>query len=78
MSKRPDENGVAGPHRAKETLLLTLSLGIIFLFPPVILIFNKPVTIAGLPLSTIYLFAVWITIIGLCAYASRRLSGTND
>jgi hypothetical protein len=45
------------------------------LLPPIILIFAKPVLIAGVPLIVIYIFGVWAAAICAAMVLARRLAG---
>ena len=61
-------------------------LGTFLLMPPVVLLFATDTTVAGVPLIVVYLFGVWLALIGCAAWLARRLrprapdeaSGPND
>jgi hypothetical protein len=46
----------------------------ILLVPPMILIFAKPIMVAGVPLIFVYLFGVWAAAILCAMLVSRRLA----
>ena len=60
--------------RRLETAALVLPIfGAFLIVPPLIGVFNLPVSVFGIPLIAIYLFAVWIGLIGATVVLSRRL-----
>ncbi|WP_306118831.1 MULTISPECIES: hypothetical protein [unclassified Roseitalea] len=64
-----------------EMRWLVAVLAAILMLPPVLPLLDRPVTVFGLPLLPVYLFAVWAVAIALCAIASRhalRASGKPD
>lgn len=61
------------PERVRDAAGLLPIAASIMLLPPFILLFAAPVTIAGIPLIALYVFALWAGIV-LCAFfLSRRL-----
>ena len=61
-------------HRKNRDRALILPLvGLILLMPPVAGVFHLNTTIAGLPFTVVYLFAVWAALIAGAAALSRRL-----
>ena len=61
--------------RRLETAALFLPLfGALLIVPPLIGVFNLPFAILGMPIVAIYLFAVWIGLIGATALLSRHLA----
>ena len=68
---KPDGQGV----RDAATVLPVLT--IILLIPPIILIFARPSTIAGLPLILVYVFGVWAASILAALWLSTRLPGDD-
>lgn len=48
------------------------------LAPPIILIFAKPVIVAGVPLIVVYLFCVWAAAILCAMMVARRLAAEED
>ncbi|MEW5423189.1 hypothetical protein [Amorphus sp. 3PC139-8] len=46
---------------------------VILLMPPVLLLFDRPMLIGGIPLLHAYLFLVWLVFIGATAWLARRL-----
>lgn len=59
--------------RTEERQGALFLLGIILLVPPILLIFNRPERVLGIPALYLYLFLVWAVLIGLAAALSRRL-----
>jgi hypothetical protein len=43
------------------------------LLPPLVLLFNIPARLFGLPAEMIYLFVVWLALVAGTAWFSRRL-----
>ncbi len=64
--------------KSKESATIILCLGIFLLLPPVTLIFNKSVSMFGVPLIAVYLFSVWLLLIGLSAWIARRMPMKTD
>lgn len=63
--------------RAREHLVALFGLAVLLLTPPVLLIFNKPGHLFGIPMLYLYLFMVWAVLIALAALAAER-SETGD
>ena len=66
------------PSRTRELLVALFLLGVILLAPPVLLIFNKPTRILGIPSLYFYLFAVWTALIALVALTVEKRSATDE
>ncbi|MDZ7842799.1 MAG: hypothetical protein U5R46_18535 [Gammaproteobacteria bacterium] len=58
--------------RPRETAALLLCLGVVLLFPPIALIFDKPHRLLGIPLPVFYVFGTWLLLV-LGAYAVSRI-----
>lgn len=58
---------------ADRALVLTVAT-LILLTPPILSIFDVPVTILGVPLLHVYSFAVWLAAIG-CGFLLARQNG---
>ena len=54
------------------TLVLTV-LGALLMLPPFVMVFNQPISHWGLPQTVIYLFAVWLLLIGGTALLNHQL-----
>lgn len=69
-------------HRQKERyqrLMALLVLGVVLFTPPLLLVFNRPVRVLGLPLLLLYLFLAWGALVALAAVAARRMDwGTAE
>ena len=63
-----------GPRDAATVLPFVAT---VLLMPPVVLIFAAPVVAFGIPLIVVYVFAVWIVVIGAAGLAARRLTRTE-
>lgn len=59
-------------HHVAERLTALFVLGIVLLLPPVLLVFNRPERVAGVPTLYLYLFLAWLLLIGLAATIVRR------
>jgi predicted tellurium resistance membrane protein TerC len=64
--------------RAREHLVALFGFAVLLLTPPVLLIFNKPVRIFGIPALYLYLFLVWAVLIALAALAAERSQASDD
>lgn len=56
-----------------QRLVAIFALGLMLFLPPVLLVFNRPVLAAGVPILYLFLFLAWGVIIALGALATRRL-----
>jgi hypothetical protein len=66
------------PSRARELLIALFVLGVALLTPPLLIVFNNPARILGIPVLYLYLFAVWVVLIGLVAVAVERGGDAAD
>lgn len=57
---------------SSERLVVLLILGVLLFSPPFILIFDKSVLVAGIPLLFLYLFAAWLALIVLTMLVVER------
>jgi len=57
---------------SSERIVGLLILGIVMFSPPFILIFDKPVLVAGIPLLFLYLFLAWAALIALMMLVVER------
>ncbi len=55
-----------------ERLVATFLLGCVLLNYPVLFLFARRVTVAGIPLVYVYLFGVWTLLIGILALVIER------
>lgn len=79
---RPDPpDGSDRPLRDRKTrdraLILPL-VGLILLMPPFASIFRIDGTVGGVPITLVYVFAVWVVLIAGAATLSRRLRAGLD
>ena len=58
-------------------LLLTV-FGAMLLLPPLVYVFNQPITHFGIPQIVFYLFAVWLLLITGMALLTRALPPDTD
>ncbi len=65
--------GTTDGRRIREFGVLLPLGGLLLLLPPYILIFDQPVSLAGVPLLPAYIFTAWLTLIVLAALLSRRI-----
>jgi hypothetical protein len=74
MSQPATKQGVVGYRRKlREAALITPLLGLFLLLPPFISVFSIDVSVFGIPLIVLYIFAVWIFLILAARFLSRRL-----
>lgn len=59
--------------RTREAAGLLAVLGLFLLMPPVVGLFATPVSLAGVPLIVVYLFAVWLGLVLAAARLGRAL-----
>lgn len=65
------------PQRLRQTAALVPLLGLALLLPPLIALFTLPLTLGGVPLIVLYLFALWAVLIGAAAWLARRLDDAD-
>lgn len=53
-------------------LLFLFALGVLLLSFPVLAIFNRPATVAGIPVLYLYLFGVWLAGIAAVGWLARE------
>ena len=58
--------------RSTELLAVVFGLGGALLVWPLLTIANRPVLVAGIPALVLYLFAIWVGIVLVLAWAARR------
>jgi hypothetical protein len=66
------------PSRSRELLVALFVLGIVLLAPPLLIVFNKATRILGIPTLYLYLFAIWLALIALVAFAVERHDTAED
>jgi hypothetical protein len=66
------------PSRARELLIALFVLGVALLTPPLLIVFNSPARVLGVPVLYLYLFAVWVALIALVAVAVERGGDAED
>jgi hypothetical protein len=69
---------MARSRRLETAALLLPVFGALLFVPPLLGVFNIPVTIVGIPVVAIYLFSVWLGLIGATFVLSRRLGRGSD
>ena len=63
--------------RNGERLFALFLLGLLLLLPPVLLVFNRPVRVLGVPLLFLYVFTAWALLIALVARLARDEDGSG-
>ena len=63
--------------RGRELLAVLFPLFSALLVWPLLMVANRPVLVAGIPALVLYLFGVWVTIVIVLAWASRRPRGED-
>lgn len=64
--------------RVRDRSIIILLLGLALLVSPMASIFQIDAKLAGVPVTLIYLFAVWAILILGAAYLSRKLGHSED
>ncbi len=59
--------------RSGERQIALFLLGVVLLIPPVLLVFNRPIRVMGIPSLYFYVFAVWAGLIALTVLIARRI-----
>lgn len=59
--------------RTREAAGLLAFVGLFLLMPPVVGLFATPLSLAGVPLIVLYLFAVWLGLVLAAARLGRAL-----
>ena len=75
MVDRPADAKPEG--RLAERALVLTAATLILLTPPILTIFDVPVTIAGIPLLDVYCFATWLVAIVLGGLLSARMQASR-
>lgn len=57
--------------RNVERQVALFLLGVLMFVPPLLVVFDRPVKVGGIPLLYLYLFAAWSVLIALTAAMSR-------
>ena len=60
-----------------ERLVGLFMLAVLLINPPLILIFDRPTTLAGLPILYLYLFVAWAALIALLVVVSELVSDAD-
>jgi hypothetical protein len=63
--------------RGRELLIALFLLAVLLLTPPLLIVFNQPTRLFGVPLLYLYLFVIWAVLIALVALAVERRNGTD-
>jgi hypothetical protein len=69
--RRPAEAKPEG--RLAERALVLTAATLVLLTPPILTIFDVPVTIVGIPLLHVYCFATWLVAIALGGWLAARM-----
>jgi hypothetical protein len=64
--------------RTSERLVALFLLGTVLLVPPVLLVFNRPMRVLGIPTLYLYLFVIWIVLIFLGRVLANRIAVELD
>ncbi len=59
--------------RRAEAVLVIQAIGALLLLPPLINLFNTRTLLFGVPLEVLYLFVVWLLLIGCSVIISLRM-----
>ena len=69
--KKPAESRI-NTRLAERALVLTVAT-LILLTPPILTIFDVPLTVIGIPLLQVYCFAIWLVAIALGGWLAKRM-----
>lgn len=58
--------------RKKEWSVALFGFALLAFLPPILTIFDRPVLIAGIPLTYLFLFGIWLMVIIAIAVGARR------
>jgi hypothetical protein len=61
------------PGLGAERLIGLFLIGAVGFSPPVLTLFNKPLLVAGIPLLYLYLFLLWVLLVGLAGIVVTQL-----
>jgi hypothetical protein len=66
--------------KARDAILAVTVFGSLLLLPPILPFFDRHVSVLGMPLIVVYVFGIWLALIGLAWLLSRRLpaNGTRE
>ena len=60
------------PGKTGQRLVAVFTAGVILFNYPILFLFTRPVSVAGVPLLYAYVFGAWIALIAALAYAIER------
>ena len=69
---------MATGRRLRDALILLPLAGAAALLPPVVLLFQAPTAVFGIPLPVLYVFSVWFALVLVGAILSRRVGRVDD
>jgi len=55
----------------RQRLVGVFALGLLLLFSPIVVLFDRAAELAGVPLSYVYLFGVWTLLVLLAAWITE-------
>ena len=61
-------------NRTIDRLGALFFLGLVLFLPPVLLVFNRPERVLGVPILFLYIFCAWAAVIVLAKLATRGMS----
>ena len=61
------------PRKLQSAALFLTIFGAMLIMPPLVLLFNTETRFLGVPSEVIYLFLVWLALIAVTAWFSRRM-----
>ena len=60
------------PGKTGQRLVAVFVAGVILFNYPILFLFTRPVSVAGVPLLYLYVFGAWVALIAVLAYAIER------
>jgi hypothetical protein len=58
----------------RDAILILALLGVWLFMPPMLDVFSQRASVFGMPLIVVYVFGVWLILIGVTALLSSRIS----
>lgn len=59
-------------------MILLPVAGALALLPPILTLFDQPLTLFGVPLSVVYIFSVWAALIVASVLIARKVGPDDD
>lgn len=60
--------------KIRDAILIVTLLGVWLFMPPMLDVFSQRASLFGIPLIVVYVFGIWLALIGLTAVLASRIS----